>query len=216
MRSELLRLKRDTDSSRHASTQSMESTGAAPTGVQSSHSSRTVITVAKQHNWKITLGVIAALIVLGAVGFGVYSVFNRTPSAPFQNFAITQVTNLQFTHYGKFAPVAISPDGKFVLSVADDGRVQSLWLRNVPTGSDTQVIAPTSSDSANLTFSPDGNYFYFSKAANALSTHRDLYRAPMLGGNPEIIVRNVSSDITFSPDGHRIAQFRWIKRRAIN
>jgi Tol biopolymer transport system component len=152
--------------------------------------------------------VIAVVIVLGALGFGVYSILSRTASAPFQNFTIKQVTNLQFTHPGKPLPVAISADGKFVLSVADDGRVQSLWLRNVPTGSDTQVIAPTSNDYANLTFSPDGNYFYFSKAANALSTHRDLYRAPVLGGNPQMIVRNMQSDVTFSPDGHRIAYVR--------
>jgi eukaryotic-like serine/threonine-protein kinase len=59
-----------------------------------------------------------------------------------------------------------------------------------------------------LTFSPDGNYFYFRKNTNALSTHRDLYRAPVLGGNPQIIVRNVESNITFSPDGHRIAYVR--------
>ena len=206
MRSELLRLKRDTDSSRHVSTQNIQSDAAAPSAVPSAHTSS--VAVAQQHNWKITLGVIAALIVLGAISFGVYSVFSRTASAPFQNFTITQTTNVQLSHPGKLAPVALSPDGKFVLSVADDGRVQSLWLRNVPTGSDTQVSAPTSSDYANFTFSPDGNYFYFSKTANALSTHGDLYRAPVLGGNPQIIVRNVESDITFSPDGHRIAYFR--------
>jgi eukaryotic-like serine/threonine-protein kinase len=206
MRSELLRLKRDTDSSRHVSAVCAESGTAAPIAVASAHSSSAA--VAQQHNWKITLGVIAALIVLGMVGFGVYSFLHHPTSAPFQNFSITQVTNLQFTHPGKPVPVAMSPDGKFVLSVADDGRVQSLWLRNVPTGSDTQVIAPTPSDYANLTFSPDGNYFYFRKNTNALSTHRDLYRAPVLGGNPQIIVRNVESDITFSPDGHRIAYFR--------
>jgi len=90
--------------------------------------------------------------------------------------------------------------------VDNDG--QSLWLRNVPTGSDTQVVAPTPSDYASLTFSPDGNYFYFRKAVNPLSTHHDLYRAPVLGGSPQIIVRNINSDITFSPDGHRIAYVR--------
>jgi serine/threonine protein kinase len=204
MRSELLRLKRDTDSSRYVSAVNAGSN----TAVQSTQTRSAAVTGAKQHNWKITIAVIAVVVVLGAVGFGVYAVFSRPASAPFQNFTITQVTNLQFTHPGKPVPVAISPDGKFVLSVADDGKVQSLWLRNVPTGSDTQVIPPTSSDYDNLTFSPDGNYFYFRKNTNALSTHRDLYRAPVLGGNPQIIVRNVESNITISPDGHRIAYVR--------
>jgi eukaryotic-like serine/threonine-protein kinase len=203
MRSELLRLKRDTDSSRHVSTLSADSN----TAVQSAQTSSAVVTVAKQHNWGITLGIIAALVVLGVVGFTFYSVFLH-PAAPFQNFTITQVTNLQLTSSGKLSSAAISPDSKFVLSVADDGRVQSLWLRNVPTGSDTQVIPPTPSDYSSLTFSPDGNYFYFRKAANSLRTHHDLYRAPLLGGNPQMIVLNVDSDITFSPDGHRIAYIR--------
>lgn len=75
------------------------------------------------------------LTLLGAAGFGVYSVLHRPAAAPFQKFSITQVTNT-----GKAARAAISPDGKYVLSVMDDNGLQSLWLRNVPTGSDTQVI----------------------------------------------------------------------------
>jgi len=207
MRSELLRLKRDTDSSRHVSTQSAPSARVTPTAIPSAHGSSAVGNVAKQHHWGITLGVIAALAVLGVVGFGFYSVLLH-PAAPFQNFIITQVTNTQVHNSGLLGSTAISPDAKFVLSVMDNDGLQSLWLRNVPTGSDTQVIPPTLSDYASLTFSPDGNYFYFRKAANSLLTHHDVYRAPLLGGNPQMIVRNVNSDITFSPDGHRIAYTR--------
>src|SRR5437667_1539802 len=35
---------------------------------------------------------------------------------------------------------AISPDGKYVLNVQNDNGMQSLWLRNVPTGSDTRIV----------------------------------------------------------------------------
>jgi serine/threonine protein kinase len=208
MRSELLRLKRDTGSSRHVSTRSAEPATATPTATQSAHGASAVVTVGKQHRWGITFGAIVALIVLGGLGFGVYSFFHHPASAPFQNFTITQVTNTQVHNSGLLGSTAISPDAKFVLSVIDNDGLQSLWLRNVPTGSDTQVVAPTPSDYASLTFSPDGNYFFFRKAANPLLTHHDLYRAPLLGGNPQIIMRNVNSDITFSPDGHRIAYVR--------
>jgi serine/threonine protein kinase len=202
LRSELLRLKRDTDSSRHVSTQSAEPAKDTSTAISSALSSSAVVTAAKQHNWGITL------IVLGAIGFGVYSFLHHPASAPFQDFTITQVTNTQVHNSGLLGSTAISPDAKFVLSVMDNDGLQSLWLRNVPTGSDAQVIPPSPSDYASLTFSPDGNYFYFRKAVNALSTHHDLYRAPMLGGSPQMIVRNINSDITFSPDGHRIAYVR--------
>jgi Tol biopolymer transport system component len=76
---------------------------------------------------------------------------------PFENFAITQVTN-----NGKFVAAAISPDGKYLLSAVYDNGKQSLWLRNIPTNSDTQVIAPADASYQGLTFSPDGNYISIS------------------------------------------------------
>src|SRR4029077_816949 len=80
-----------------------------------------------------------------------------------------------------------------------------LWLRNLPTSSDTQVIPPAPASYKSLAFSPDGNYLYFIKAVDATNTNFDLYRAPVLGGTAQTVVRGIDSDITFSPDGHRIA-----------
>ena len=122
---------------------------------------------------------------------------------PFQSFTITQVTNS-----GKAARAALAPDGRYVLSVVDDNGLQSLWLRNVPTGSDTQVVPPSASQYESLAFSPDGNYIYFRKARNVRNTDFDLYRAPVLGGTPQTVVRDIDSDIAFSPDGNRIAYAR--------
>jgi eukaryotic-like serine/threonine-protein kinase len=205
MRSELLRLKRDADSSRHLSAVSAESATPVLAAVQPAQvtSSSAVVSIAKQHKWGIVAGFIVTLIVLGAAGFGLYSLLHRPAPAPFQNFTVTQITNS-----GKAKSAAISPDGKFVLSVNDDNGIQSLWLRNVPTGSDTQVIPPSPSNYASLAFSPDGNYIYYRKAANDLGTEFDLYRVPLLGGSPQVILRDIDSDITFSPDGRRIAYSR--------
>jgi len=204
MRAELLRLKRDTDSSRQVSAASVDAIPAPSAPAHPAHSgSSSAVNVAKQHKWGVAAGVIGVLILLGAAGVGVYSLVHRPAATPFQNFAIMQVTNS-----GKSALAAISPDGKFVLSVADDNGLQSLWLRNVPTGSDTQVIPPSSSSYRSLLFSPDGNYIYFRKGGNAIGTNFDLYRVPVLGGSLQTIARDVDSDITFSPDGRRIAYAR--------
>ena len=96
-----------------------------------------MVAAAKQHKWGVAGVVIAALIILGAAGVGVYSIFHQPAAMPFENFAITQITN-----NGKSVAAAISPDGKYLLSAVDDNGKQSLWLRNIPTNSDTQVIAP--------------------------------------------------------------------------
>ena len=113
---------------------------------------------------------------------------------------VTQVTNT-----GKALRAAISPDGKYVLNVQDDNGLQSLWLRNVPTGSDTQIVPPAEATYDSLTFSPDANYVYFRKAGLNSQSEWDLYRSPVLGGTPQLVVRDVDTGIAFSPDGHRMA-----------
>jgi serine/threonine protein kinase len=214
IRADLQRLKRDTESSRQVRAVSAEEATPAPEVAPPADvtSSLAVLAVAKQHKWAVVGGLVVALIVLVAAGIGVYSMFHRPVPMPFQSYTITQVTNS-----GKAALTAISPDGKYVLSAMADNGLQSLWLRNVPTGSDTQVIPPSSSEYRSLAFSPDGNYIYFRKAQNALAagllatrinTHFNLYRAPVLGGTPLTVVRDIDTDITFSPDGRRIAYAR--------
>jgi Tol biopolymer transport system component len=142
----------------------------------------------------------AAVFVLAIAGFGVYSLFRGRGPTHFQSFNISQVTTS-----GKAALTAISPDARYILTVINDKGLQSLWLRNIPTGSDTQVIPPSPASYKSLAFSPDGNYLYFIKAVDATNTNFDLSRAPVLGGTPQTVVRGIDSDITFSPDGRRIA-----------
>jgi len=202
MRADLQRLKRDTESSRQSTARAAEMTTAAQPATQPRQtSSSAVIAAAKQYGFWVTVGVFAALIVLGAAGFGVYSLWYRPASNPFQNFTITQVTNT-----GKAARAAISPDGRYVLSVMRDNGLESLFLRNLPTGSETQVIPPSASHYESLAFSPDGNYIYFRKQPSV--DLYNLYRSPVLGGAPQVVVRNIDSGITFSPNGQRIAYVR--------
>jgi eukaryotic-like serine/threonine-protein kinase len=204
MRADLQRLKRDTDSSRQVPVNA-ETALAAPAATQFAHttSRSAMVAAARQHKWGVAGVMIAALIILGAAGIGVYSVFHRPAAMPFENFAITQITNS-----GKSVAVAISPDGKYLLSAVDDNGKQSLWLRNIPTNSDTQVIAPADASYQGLTFSPDGNYIYFLKAVSIAGDRSNLLRAPVLGGVPQMVVRHDDSGATLSPDGKRMAFVR--------
>lgn len=88
-----------------------------------------------------------------------------------------------------------------------DGK-QSLWLRYVETGSDTQVVPPAEEPYASVRFSPDGNYIYFRRAADQTNTSFNLMRTPVLGGRPHLLVRDVDADVAFSPDGRQIAYAR--------
>jgi eukaryotic-like serine/threonine-protein kinase len=209
LRADLQRLKRDTDSGRTevAATSPVTPTGlgASPKDLSGSHplESSAVVEAAKQHKFGLAAGAVLVLLLIAAAGYGLYSFFGAKPHLPFENFTITQVTN-----NGKTIAATISPDGKYLLSVIDDNGKQSLWLRHLPTNSDTQVIAPADAIYQSLAFSPNGDYIYFLKAADRVGDGHNLLRAPVLGGTPQVIVRNVDTRVAFSPDGQRFAFVR--------
>jgi eukaryotic-like serine/threonine-protein kinase len=220
MRADLKRLKRETGSGRSAreiapdsdprfasgsSTPGMAGAARESGSAAAQSSSSVVVQAAGQHKVTVAaLGVFVLLLIAGA-GYGVYSLLHgKTAAAPFQNFNISQITN-----NGKSALAAISPDGKYILSEIRDAGKSSLWLRNVPTNSDTQVLPPSETAFQDLTFSPDGNYIYFRKSEDAMETTFDLLRAPVLGGAPQVIVRDIDSNPSFSGDGKRFAFARF-------
>jgi len=203
MRTDLQRLRRDTDSSRQVPAVSVESAVSASSIAQPAHttSSSAVVAAARQHKFGVGLtGVIVVLLVAAAV-YGINAFLSRTRPVPFQNFSVTQITET-----GKARLVAISPDGKYISNVADDKGQRSLWLRNVPTNSNTQVMPPEPLQYVGVQFSPDGNYLYFVRGEPGQAL-KYLYRAPVLGGTPQKLVSDVDSNITFSPDGRSLAYF---------
>ena len=139
---------------------------------------------------------------MAAVGYGIYFFFSHTGAAPYENFTILQITNT-----GKVMAAAISPDGKFLLSVVDDHGKQSLWLRNISTNSYAQVIPPEDAQYVDAAFSPDGNYIYFRKYVSPIGV-TVMLRSPVLGGSPQVVVRDVDTAFTFSPEGKRVAYVR--------
>ena len=202
MRADLQRLSRDTGSSRQVAAASSEWTPSSPSGAQPAHASGSsaVAAVAKEHRLGVGIAGLVAILLIAAAGYGVYAMLSRSKPAPFQNFSVSKVTQ-----NGKAALVAISPDGKYLLHVMNENGEQSLWLRNVPTNSNTQVVAPAPVEYQGLRFSPDGNYLYFVRSEPGSRSLKYLYRAPVLGGTPEKLVTDIDSNISLSSDGKRFA-----------
>jgi serine/threonine protein kinase len=146
LRGDLRRMKRDIESGRKSppaaptGAAAIPMTGSSPaaaSGISSSarsSGSSAVIAAARQH--KLSTGVMTGIVfvLLAAAGYGVYAYFTRTRPAPFQDISVTKVTDT-----GDAVHVAISPDGKYILSVTRNNGLASLWLRNVPTNSNAQV-----------------------------------------------------------------------------
>jgi len=190
IRADLQRLKRDTDSGRLAA--SMQ----PPTGEAAISDD-----AANQNKGLFLAGLTVLVMLIVGIGYGLRSLFRSKSSEPqFQNFTITKLTDT-----GNLTAAAISPDGKYVVNVVKDNGMESLRLRNVPTNSDTQVVPPTRSHYDSVQFFPDGDYIYFRRSEE--NKRPELYRAPVLGGNPRLVVKNIFSGVSFSPNGQRMSFF---------
>ncbi|MDQ3252865.1 MAG: serine/threonine-protein kinase, partial [Acidobacteriota bacterium] len=118
---------------------------------------------------------------------------------------------LKFTKLETISSVkeaTISPDGKFVATVVEEGGKQSIAVRQVATARILQLVEPSEDLYSGLTFSPDGNYvLYLKQEADCQS----LYQVSALGGASRKLIMNVSTPVTFAPSGKQLAFVR--KRR---
>jgi eukaryotic-like serine/threonine-protein kinase len=158
---------------------------------------------ARKNRLGAAIVIVLVLAVVAAAGFGIYSFLQDTKHVPFEHFSIENLTD-----NGHVSQAALSPDGKYLLHVRSEQGLQSLWLRHVATGSNTQIVAPAATRYAGLTFSPDGNFIYCVRRDEAEHNLASLYSAPVLGGTPRLLLKDVDSPITFAPDGQRFAYLR--------
>jgi eukaryotic-like serine/threonine-protein kinase len=192
IRTDLQRLKRDTESGKSAAT-----TGAAP--------------LSRKRNLWLGVGVVVGLV--AAVGWGVYSYLLPKP-VPFQQVEITQLTTI-----GKVKTAAISPDGKYVAYAVDElgefyfagaggWTKESLWVRQVAGGNDVQVAPAAEVGYWGLTFSPDGDFLYAVRSEGKNVAFSFLYKLPTLGGAAKKLAAEVDTKVTVSPDGKQLAFVR--------
>jgi eukaryotic-like serine/threonine-protein kinase len=209
LRADLKRLQRELDSGKTAAVTSTSgriltqasTPDALPAGPSRTPSSGSVLIAAAGKN-KVGAGLLLAgvALLLLAAAFGVYSLLPRKKELPVERMSIENLTNS-----GNVFLCKLSPDGKYLLHVRQENGLQSLWLRHIPTGSTTQVVAPFATRYTGLTFSPDGNYIYFVRRDESEQSIASLYQAPVLGGTPRLLIKDVDSPIEFSPDGQSFA-----------
>jgi predicted Ser/Thr protein kinase len=197
VRADLERLKRDSDSGRatadariSAATPSLQTAGAGEAADRSS-------------GLRATLYIAAILaVVLGSVLLYRFYLGGRAHT-PFDKMKVTRLTTS-----GKVRYAAISPDDKYVAYVLDEGRKQSLWVRQVATTSTAQIVPPAVVQFNWLGFSPDANFVYFTQPGPSGANSSALYQVSALGGTARKVVDRLDPNVTFSPDGQQIAFVR--------
>ena len=165
-----------------------------------------LVSEVKRHKRGVALAGALLVIVLAGVAYGIYrfNSKNQSPTKPAALFQATKMTRL--TTDGKASDAAISPDGKYVVYVKDDNGLQGMWVRQVATGSEVQVIPPSEIEYMGITFSPNGDYVYY--VTNEKSGESALYQMPAIGGASRKLLAGIMGPITFSPEGERFAFVR--------
>jgi len=157
-----------------------------------------------QRNWKWLMGIlIGSLAISVAVGFGTGRWRSRNRGFNLEKMQITKLTQA-----GNAGPVAISPDGRYVVYGLDSKQGTALWLRQVETHSKVQILPPEAVEYEGLSFSPDGNYVYFVHSGTKNTDFRYLYMMPALGGPVRQLATDVDSPVSFSPDGRQFVYTR--------
>ena len=122
------------------------------------------------------LGIALGLFAIAAVG--IYKLLNRptaTNLAPFERINVTKLTT---NGSARFA--AVSPDGKYVAYTNQVGGKESLWLRQVGSAGNLEIVPPRDGHYGGLAFSLDGDFLYYGYAEPG-TTSWDIYQRPVLG-----------------------------------
>jgi eukaryotic-like serine/threonine-protein kinase len=178
--------------------------GPRPTAERSaiSNISESISIEIKRHKVGAALALLAVLLIAGAGGFGIYKWLNRAePVAHFWDVKLTQLTNS-----GNAIDATISPDGKYIVYVLSNRSRQSLYIRQVSTANDKEIVAPAPVGFFGITFSPDGTELYYAVKANL--DEGTLYRVPVLGGTPVKVLAKIDGPISFAPDGKQFVFVR--------
>ena len=182
LRSDLKRLKRDTDSGRSAASAALSSSvsiavAAAPRDLQVTPSRGR-----KQNYW-----LLASVAILIAIGAGVAYHLRTAPSGP------AKVS--QISHWNKPMNGAIlSHDGRTIAFTSPAGGFDQVFVM-LASGGDPLQLTTDSTDKNVENFSPDGTQIYYDISQGNPSS----WSIPTLGGTPTQVVLGLS--LVSSPDG---------------
>ena len=147
---------------------------------------------------KRTVLVVGGLAVLAMAAIAVaYYLWPKKSAPPFQAIRMTRITNS-----GKAIHSVLSPDGKYLVYALSDANKQGIWIRQVSSANDKEIVPADSVGVFGLAISPDGNDLYYVLKRNL--DRGTLYRIPIFGGTPTKLLEGIDTDVSFSPDGQQI------------
>lgn len=151
----------------------------------------------------------AAGLVILLVGFaGIWYARNKSIDSEIPLLA-NNFSSEKLTTNGMVLQSVVSADGRFVVYTNGIDGKQSVWLRHVDNGSNTQIIPPSSDMYDGLELSMDGETLFFARRPQLRGEVGAIYRLPILGGVPQKIAENTVGTMSVSADGKRFSFVRY-------
>jgi DNA-binding winged helix-turn-helix (wHTH) protein/Tol biopolymer transport system component len=148
---------------------------------------------------------VAGALLIASISLG-SRYFNRnSPAAP---ILATPFAVEKFSTSGKVRSAAISPDGEKIVYSIHGGAGDAVWLREVASGNNVEIIPASGELYYRFAFAPDGATLYFTRGPRMTGDPADLYRVSVFGGVPTKIVNDTRGWISVAPDGGSISFVR--------
>ena len=160
-------------------------------------------TVESDRGRKIKRLAIPALVVLIIGIISAWFLFYRGRK---QDLPPTQSEQMRLGIGANVIEAALSPDGKYVAYVNDEDGRQSIWIRQLTTGTDLKVVNPGNTKYKGLSFFPNSDSLSYLKTEGDSA---DLYQVSIFGGASRKLATNVDTPVSFSPEGDRFTFVRY-------
>ncbi|MEP6636240.1 MAG: protein kinase [Acidobacteriota bacterium] len=184
-----------------------QSTPAATTHASQS-SAEYLVSGIKQHQKGVAGALALLLVAVTVAGVGWYKFAGKARVAPFSSIKFTRLTNGgRVGNAVMDGSTSISPDGRYVVFSLNDAGKISLWVRQISTNSNVQIVPPADGVNGGTTISRDGEFVYY-RWIDENDPDGAIYQVPILGGTPRKILSGTASTVSFSPDGQRFAFIR--------
>lgn len=145
-----------------------------------------------------------ALIILTAAFFAV-RYFLKTPDFARMKFQKFSVANL--VSDSEISRAVISPNGKYLALVKKTGAAESLIVRQIAEANSLEIVQKFDGRFNGVAFAPESDYvFYTVYPKNARAG--ELYKIPLFGGVPQLIIKDIDSAVSISNDKKKIAFVR--------
>ncbi len=156
------------------------------------------------HQRSVTIALVVMLVALG--GLGAWRWWRPRPALSLEQIRMTRLSTNGSVDLG-----VISPDGKYAAyMLVEKNESSTIWLQQLATGSNLQLVPAAPGYYSGLHFSPDSTYLYYVTLSVAHQGGGDLYRIPVIGGAPEKVLSNsLFNPPVFTPDGRRMLYRRY-------